>query len=443
MKNQKHGRLHPRSGFSPEEDCLLIDLVTQFGSDSWATIASFMEGRNPRQCKDRYTSYLSPTINNSPYTEEEDILLRKKYEEFGSKWVKISKFFPNRTDISVKCRWAILNRRDMKTKTKSSRFSLNDFSLSENEPISSFGDEKSMNTNSSSHTPSSTRSRRGNTKQEVDFPNGFNLSNQNKSKKKDSSIHSHYTSKSNMVTRKRTTNPPSYKDEDDTFELAKECKPRNIDNQKQPIFPNPMHYDQPMVNFKSQSSSFDLMNLPERANSHNLFITEDGKLNADCQPSSIQSTLPVNHKNFLSNSKFNVNYLYPHIYGPPSNISQVQTLPIDETLISNSLYLNSNLPRGDSMINFGNVQAAQNYQHQYQISNHHPTLNNSLIIPIKTSEASQKEKAESPPVSISDIQSSIAHQSGNQKQTPTVTEEFFVWDLNWDFNSADLQDDQF
>ena len=89
MKSQRYGRSHPRSGFTPQEDCLLIDLVAQFGNDSWTTIASYMEKRNARQCKDRYNSYLSPTINKGPFTEEEDDLLRKKYNEIGPKWVKI------------------------------------------------------------------------------------------------------------------------------------------------------------------------------------------------------------------------------------------------------------------------------------------------------------------------------------------------------------------
>ena len=88
MKSQRYGRSHPRSGFTPQEDCLLIDLVAQFGNDSWTTIASYMEKRNARQCKDRYNSYLSPTINKGPFTEEEDDLLRKKYNEIGPKWVK-------------------------------------------------------------------------------------------------------------------------------------------------------------------------------------------------------------------------------------------------------------------------------------------------------------------------------------------------------------------
>ncbi|OHT15998.1 Myb-like DNA-binding domain containing protein [Tritrichomonas foetus] len=118
MSKRSSGRSHPRCSFTQDEDNFLVDLVAQFGDDNWNTIASYMESRNPRQCKDRYTSYLSPSIKNDPYSEEEDNLLKQKYEELGPKWVRISRFFHNRTDISVKCRWAVLNRRDQKNKGK-------------------------------------------------------------------------------------------------------------------------------------------------------------------------------------------------------------------------------------------------------------------------------------------------------------------------------------
>ncbi|OHT04134.1 Myb-like DNA-binding domain containing protein [Tritrichomonas foetus] len=118
LQPKQERKSHPRCSFTYEEDCLLVDLVTHFGTDSWITVASFMGGRNPRQCKDRYMCYLSPTIRNDPFTKEEDDLLREKYREIGPKWVKISKFFGNRTDISIKCRWAVLNRRDQKKATR-------------------------------------------------------------------------------------------------------------------------------------------------------------------------------------------------------------------------------------------------------------------------------------------------------------------------------------
>lgn len=55
--------------------------------------------------------YLSPKINKSPFTEEEDDLLIEKYNSFGPRWVKISKFFRNRTDSALKNRWNVLARR--------------------------------------------------------------------------------------------------------------------------------------------------------------------------------------------------------------------------------------------------------------------------------------------------------------------------------------------
>ena len=64
-----------------------------------------MQTRNARQCKDRYTNYLSPQINLNPWSQEEDDLLIKKVNELGNKWVKISKFFIGRSDNSIKNRW--------------------------------------------------------------------------------------------------------------------------------------------------------------------------------------------------------------------------------------------------------------------------------------------------------------------------------------------------
>ncbi|EAY15029.1 Myb-like DNA-binding domain containing protein [Trichomonas vaginalis G3] len=74
-----------------------------------------MGNRNPRQCRDRYTKYLSPDLNKNPWTPEEDALLISKYHEIGAKWVKMSKFFNNRTDYSLKNRWNVLVRHNSVT----------------------------------------------------------------------------------------------------------------------------------------------------------------------------------------------------------------------------------------------------------------------------------------------------------------------------------------
>ena len=101
-----------RKSFSPEEDFKLKQLVAKYGQDNWTAIEKEMPGRNSRQCRERYRHYLSPNISHRPWTEEEDKMLLRMVNEVGSKWVKISKFFENRSDISIKNRWVVLMRRN-------------------------------------------------------------------------------------------------------------------------------------------------------------------------------------------------------------------------------------------------------------------------------------------------------------------------------------------
>ena len=55
----------------------------------WREISQQMKSkRNPRQCSERYLHYLSPSVNNGPWSIEEDKFLINKYEEFGPQWKK-------------------------------------------------------------------------------------------------------------------------------------------------------------------------------------------------------------------------------------------------------------------------------------------------------------------------------------------------------------------
>jgi len=89
--------------FTAHEDIRLKCLVKEFGKD-WYIVSSMLEGRTPRQCRERYTKYLSPNINTKPWSQEEDDQLLYQYSILGSKWRKISKVFNNRTDINIKNR---------------------------------------------------------------------------------------------------------------------------------------------------------------------------------------------------------------------------------------------------------------------------------------------------------------------------------------------------
>lgn len=105
-----------RARFNKDEDEILRKLVEEYG-DNWEIIAGFMNGRNIRQCRDRWENFLSPGLVKGHWTAEEDDLLLSKIHEVGPKWVRISRFFPNRSDVSLKNRWLQLSRRTKFTKS--------------------------------------------------------------------------------------------------------------------------------------------------------------------------------------------------------------------------------------------------------------------------------------------------------------------------------------
>ena len=105
------------------EDAMLRLVMTNAKKPNWNEISKQFVNRNARQCQERWTNYLSPTVNNDPWTEREDELLKQKYNELGSKWSVIARFFTNRTNTNVKNRWIALNRIASKTKTNSNSVS--------------------------------------------------------------------------------------------------------------------------------------------------------------------------------------------------------------------------------------------------------------------------------------------------------------------------------
>ncbi|EAY02084.1 Myb-like DNA-binding domain containing protein [Trichomonas vaginalis G3] len=95
---------HPREKFTHEEDNKILKLVQRYGENDWKKVASKMKGRNVRQCRERFKNYLSPNIDWSGWSEDEDKQLIEKYREMGPKWKVLSSFFPKRTEIIVKNR---------------------------------------------------------------------------------------------------------------------------------------------------------------------------------------------------------------------------------------------------------------------------------------------------------------------------------------------------
>jgi hypothetical protein len=109
---QLAGRRHLKGAWSPEEDARIIDLVQKLGEKSWSRLATFLEGRTGKQCRERWFHHLAPGVNKAPWTEEEERILREKHAEFGNRWAMIARFLPGRSDNTIKNHWNGTMRRE-------------------------------------------------------------------------------------------------------------------------------------------------------------------------------------------------------------------------------------------------------------------------------------------------------------------------------------------
>lgn len=105
-----------RRMFSKEEDSMISLLVSQYGNRNWKLISKKMIRRTPRQCRERWRYYLSPNVDNRPWSEDEDNMLVDLMKTMGTQWSKIAKHFEHRTCINVKNRYCLLQRNNRKNK---------------------------------------------------------------------------------------------------------------------------------------------------------------------------------------------------------------------------------------------------------------------------------------------------------------------------------------
>ena len=108
----------PRKYFSPEEDKIIQESMLQDPPLSWEKIADLLDFRTPRQCKDRWLNYLSPSFNRNPWSTEEDELLIEKVQQLGKKWTEIERFFSGRSNNQIKNRWHFYIQKDIRRKSR-------------------------------------------------------------------------------------------------------------------------------------------------------------------------------------------------------------------------------------------------------------------------------------------------------------------------------------
>ena len=99
------------------EDDMIRKHVEKYGPHHWPVLANEIKSRNAKQCRERWANHLDPSITKTKWTEEEDLIIFQKYQDFGPKWAFISHFLPGRTDNSVKNRWhASISKRTVRGK---------------------------------------------------------------------------------------------------------------------------------------------------------------------------------------------------------------------------------------------------------------------------------------------------------------------------------------
>eukprot|EP00937_MAST-01D_sp_MAST-1D-sp2_P006993 g6993.t1 len=101
--------------WSAGEDDQLRAAVALHGSSSWTNVAAMIEGRNCKQCRERWNNYLDPTLKKGNWDAAEDKALLQGREMFGDRWSLLSKLLPGRSQIQVRDRSKTL---DLKAREK-------------------------------------------------------------------------------------------------------------------------------------------------------------------------------------------------------------------------------------------------------------------------------------------------------------------------------------
>jgi hypothetical protein len=100
-----------RRFFSSEDDRILRTIKETTPMLSWREISDRMPGFNPRQLRERWCHYLSPSLNTTTWTADDDQLLIQLHRELGSRWGEIGTRMGNRSAPDVKNRYQTIRHR--------------------------------------------------------------------------------------------------------------------------------------------------------------------------------------------------------------------------------------------------------------------------------------------------------------------------------------------
>ena len=101
LSENKQKKLGP---WSEEEDLILKKWVEEKGPCNWTRCSQLIPTRTGKQCRERWINYLNTNLKKGHWTSEEDLLILKLYPKYKS-WKTIIPAFENRSENSIKNRY--------------------------------------------------------------------------------------------------------------------------------------------------------------------------------------------------------------------------------------------------------------------------------------------------------------------------------------------------